>query len=69
MRVLHEGCVATGDSVALLELSQADASINDLFRLAYDLKPKAADLRRYLAAPIAERVRKNIDQRLLALED
>ncbi|MCH7834521.1 MAG: MOSC domain-containing protein [Proteobacteria bacterium] len=68
LRVLHEGCVAAGDSVALLEIPQADASINELFRLAYDLQPKAADLRRYLAAPIAERVRKNIDQRLLALE-
>ncbi|MCH7502467.1 MAG: MOSC domain-containing protein [Proteobacteria bacterium] len=67
LRVLHEGCVAAGDSVALLEIPQADASINELFRLAYDLQPKAADLRRYLDAPIAERVRKNIDGKLSAL--
>ncbi len=41
-------------------------SILDLYRLAYDLHPDPAALERYLEAPLAERVRASIGEKLSA---
>lgn len=55
-RVLHEGDVSTGDVVVLVENPDDGISMLEQFRLSYELHPRAADLRRALDAPIAERM-------------
>ncbi len=64
LRVLNAGTVAPGDSVTYVVNPAPAASIVDLFRLAYDLNPEPDRLRRYLEAPLAERVRADIERRL-----
>ena len=65
-RVLNEGEVAAGDAVTYIENPAPVASIVELFRLAYDLRPDPAALERYLEAPLAERVRASIEDKLAA---
>lgn len=64
LRVLNAGTVAPGDSVTYVVHTEPAASIIDLFRLAYDSNPEPDRLRRYLEAPLAERVRADIERRL-----
>ena len=66
-RVLNEGQVSVGDAVTLIENPAPIVSILELFRLAYVPRPDPADLERYLDAPLAERVRAQIEQKLAAV--
>ena len=66
LRVLNEGEISAGDAVTLIENPTPIVSILELFRLAYDLKPNREVLERYLEAPLAERVRASIEQKLAA---
>lgn len=65
-RVLNEGEVSAGDAVTYIENPAPVVSILDLYRLAYDLRPDPADLERYLEAPLAERMRASIEEKLSA---
>ena len=65
-RVLNEGEVTAGDGVTLIENPVPVVSILDLFRFAYERRPDPADLERYLDAPLAERTRAQIEQKLAA---
>lgn len=60
-RVLNEGSVAKGDSVTLVESPVSDVSIVDIFRFKYSLRHTEQELRRFLEAPIAERMREEIE--------
>lgn len=66
-RVLNEGEVSVGDTVTFVESGDNGVTVLDLFRYAFELKHDAATLRRYLDAPIAARVRANIESKLAAL--
>lgn len=66
-RVLNEGEVQSGDAVTLVESTEFDVTILDLFRHKYRLRHDAAELRRLLEAPIAERFRTQIEETLSAL--
>ena len=63
-KVLNEGEVAAGDAVTFIENPAPVVSILDLYRLAYDLRPDPAAMERYLEAPLAERVRASIEEKL-----
>lgn len=63
-RVLNEGEVSAGDAVTFIENPAPVVSILELYRLAYDLRPDPADLERYLEAPLAERMRASIEEKL-----
>jgi MOSC domain-containing protein YiiM len=63
-RVLNEGEVAAGDAVTFIENPAPVVSILDLYRLAYDLRPDPAAMERYLEAPLAERLRASIEEKL-----
>jgi MOSC domain-containing protein YiiM len=65
-RVLNEGDVSAGDGVTLIENPAPVVSILELFRLSYELSPDPAKLERYLDAPLAERFRAKIEQKLAA---
>ena len=65
-RVLNEGEVSAGDGVTLIENPVPVVSILELFRFSYDLSPDPADLERYLEAPLAERFRAKVEQKLAA---
>ena len=67
-RVLNEGTVEAGDAVMLVENPVVIVSILDLFRLAYELRPDAETVRRYLDAPLAERMRANLLEKLVKSE-
>lgn len=67
-RVLNEGPVSNGAGVTLVENPADGISILEQFRLAYESSPDAAALRRALAAPLAERMRKKFQSRLDAFE-
>ena len=64
---LNEGEVSAGDAVTYVENPAPVVSILDLFRLAYDLHPDSAVLERYLEAPLAERMRASIEEKLSAV--
>jgi len=66
-RVLNEGKVMAGDVVTLVESAEFDVSILDLFRHKYRLKHDPDELRRFLQAPLAERFRAEIEEKLSAL--
>ena len=66
-RVLNEGEVAAGDAVTYIENPAPVVSILELFRLAYDPRPDPAAMERYLEAPLAERVRKSIEEKLAVI--
>ncbi len=63
-RVLNEGEVSAGDAVTYVENPSPVVSILDLYRLAYELRPDPAAMERYLEAPLAERVRASIEEKL-----
>lgn len=65
-RVLNEGEVEAGDGVTFVENPAPVVSILDLYRFAYDLRPNRADLERYLAAPLADRMRAKVEAKLAA---
>lgn len=65
-RVLNEGEVSAGDAVTCIENPAPVVSILQLYRLAYDLRPDPDVLERYLAAPLAERMRASIEEKLSA---
>ncbi len=67
-RVLNPGELSVGDSVTLVEASVGDVSVLDLFRFAYQTSYDPRELRRFLAAPIAERVRTQVEQTLARIE-
>jgi MOSC domain-containing protein YiiM len=68
-RVLEEGAIQSGDPVTL-EPAQGDAPILaiEMFRTFFDPDLDEAALRRYLAAPIAERARFMMEEMLRQLE-
>jgi len=66
-RVLNEGEVSAGDSVTCVETTEHDVTILDLFRYKYRLSHDPDELRRCLAAPIAERMRADIERKLDSL--
>ena len=66
-RVLNEGKVSAGDAVTCVENTQHNVTILDLFRYKYRLRHDPDELRRYLDAPIAERMRAQIERKLESL--
>ncbi len=66
-RVLNEGEVSVGDTVTFVESGDSGVTVLDLFRYAFELKHDAETLRRYLDAPIAARVRANIESKLAGM--
>jgi len=65
-RVLNEGEVRSGDVVTFVESAEFNVTILDLFRQKYRLQHDADELRRLLEAPIAERFRAQIEEKLKA---
>jgi MOSC domain-containing protein YiiM len=65
-RVMNEGDVRVGDPVVLVDTPQRQVSVGELFRFAFELSHNENDLRRYLDAPIAERMRLKIESKLPA---
>ncbi|MCH9693014.1 MAG: MOSC domain-containing protein [Gammaproteobacteria bacterium] len=66
-RVLNEGQVCAGDVVTFVQNDTVDVTILDLFRYKYANSHDEADLRRFLEAPIAERFRVAIENKLALL--
>lgn len=66
-RVLNEGEIQAGDVVTLVESAEFTVSVLDLFRHKYRLQHDADELRRLLEAPIAQRFRIQIEEKLAAL--
>jgi MOSC domain-containing protein YiiM len=66
-RVLNEGDVCAGDAVTVVETAEHDVTILDLFRYKYRLNHDPDELRRCLDAPIAERMRTDIEHKLESL--
>lgn len=67
-RVLNGGEVCTGDAVTSVETAEYNVTILDLFRYKYRLDHEPAELRRYLEAPLAERMRSDIERKLESLQ-
>jgi MOSC domain-containing protein YiiM len=67
-RVLNEGLIEAGDPVTLVESADHDVTILDLFRFKYRRHHDPAELRRLLEAPIAERMRAEIENSLASQE-
>ncbi len=67
-RVLNEGEIRRGDFVTLVENPARQVTVLELFRFAYDPTPAAEDLERFLSAPVAARLRSNIEKKLAALK-
>ncbi|MGI9249323.1 MAG: MOSC domain-containing protein [Woeseiaceae bacterium] len=65
-RVLNSGTVSGGDSVTLVE-GGSPVTVLDLFRFFYETSHDAEKLRRFLDAPVAERVRAKIETTLAEL--
>lgn len=66
-RVLNPGAVMSGDPVTMVEGNAATVTILELFRFAYATSYDAEQLRRFLDAPIAERVRAKIEEKLATI--
>lgn len=66
-RVLNEGEVMAGDTAIYVESAEHGVTILDLFRYKYRLTHEADDLRRCLDAPLAERMRADIESKLASL--
>ena len=67
-RVLNEGEISAGDAVTYVATGDAGVTVLDLFRYAFATRHDPDTLRRYLEAPIAERVRDNIERKLAGIE-
>lgn len=63
-RVLNEGDISAGDAVTYVATGDTDVTVLDLFRYAFATSHDPDTLRRYLEAPIAERVRVKIESTL-----
>ncbi|MCP5093071.1 MAG: MOSC domain-containing protein [Gammaproteobacteria bacterium] len=63
-RVLNPGRVTRGDSVTMVEGIAGSVTVLELFRFAYATRHDAEQLRRFLDAPIAERVRVKVEEKL-----
>ncbi|MBT8092969.1 MAG: MOSC domain-containing protein [Gammaproteobacteria bacterium] len=68
-RVLNPGIVCSGDSVTVIESEHGSVTVLDLFRFAYQTSHDVDELRRFLDAPVAERVRAQLTSALDALAD
>lgn len=66
-RVLNPGEVQAGDTVTLVESHAGTVTVLDLFRFAYETTHDAAQLRRFLDAPIAERARAKVEAKLAVM--
>jgi MOSC domain-containing protein YiiM len=66
-RVLNEGEVTAGDVVTLVENGTRSVSIVELFRYKYARRHDPVDLQRMLEAPLAERMRVDIEKKLATL--
>jgi MOSC domain-containing protein YiiM len=66
--VLNPGQVTAGDAVTLIESGDSKVTVVDLFRFGFSKTADADSLRRYLDAPIAERVREQVTAALDAIE-
>jgi MOSC domain-containing protein YiiM len=63
-RVLNPGEVQAGDSVTLVENAAGAVTVLDLFHFAYETSHDAERLHRFLEAPIATRVRAQVESAL-----
>lgn len=63
-RVLNPGVVQVGDSVTLVENAAGEVTVLDLFHFAYESSHDAVRLQQFLEAPIAERVRAQVESAL-----
>jgi MOSC domain-containing protein YiiM len=66
-RVLNAGELSVGDAVTCVETTEHNVTILDLFRHKYRLSHDPDELRRCLEAPIAERMRADIERKLESL--
>ncbi len=66
-RVLNAGELSVGDAVTCVETSEHNVTILDLFRYKYRLSHDPDELRRCLEAPIAERMRADMERKLESL--
>ena len=68
-RVKREGVIKTGDAAALEKFQGETISIQQLYQDYYEKNKTEAMLRRHLAAPIAIRWRKRMEEEMAKLED
>ena len=66
-RVIHAGWVQAGDKVSLERYKQETVSILEMFRDFYEPSRSEAQLRRYLASPLAIRARQDKEEQLRKL--
>ncbi len=67
-RVLNAGEVCAGDTVTLVQSDASTVTTLDLFRFAYATQHDADTLRRYLEAPVAERMKAKIEVKLSGID-
>ena len=67
-RVLNEGEICAGDQVTYLDSNEHGVTVLELFRYKYRLQHEAAELRRCLEAPLAVRLRADIESKLATIE-
>ena len=67
-RVLNEGEISAGDAVTLVENAAPVATILELYRFAFEIRPSREDLERFLDAPLAARMRSMIEEKLASLD-
>ena len=67
-RVLNDGEVNAGDTVTYVETGDTGVTVLDLYRYAFATQHDPETLQRFLEAPIAERVRVNIESKLASLK-
>ena len=67
-RVLNEGTIAAGDAVTLIENTAPVATVLELYRFAFEIRPQRADMERFLEAPLAVRMRRTIEEKLSSLD-
>jgi len=67
-RVLQEGLVKAGDPVFIKKYSEETISILQVFRDYYDRNKSEETIRRHLNAPVAIRVRENLEKELQNLK-
>jgi MOSC domain-containing protein YiiM len=68
-RVLNPGFVSSGDAITMVESDSSSVSVLELFRFAYQTSYDAEKLRKFLEAPIAERIRAQVTKTLDGLPD
>lgn len=66
-RVVKEGSVRVGDSVAIENYADETIAVLDMFREYYDRHKSEETLRRHLQAPIAIRARRDLEKELQRL--